>query len=106
MKRVFRIILWLRVVISIPFATLPFVLAREGSKPNLAVILISLGAYLILMESLHWWVMRGMPKIQGRMMLAEPGVIKSTKPPNRFWYWFLRDWITEQRTKETSDEES
>ena len=76
---------------------------QEVSMPS---ILIPAGVYVIWMEGLHWWVMRGLPKIQGRMMLTENGVLNSKKPPNRFWYWFLHDWVEEQRSRETSNEES
>jgi len=105
-KRVFRIVWLLRVVLSVLLVTMAFMLPHEGSKPSWAVTLISFGAYMILMRSIHWWVMRGLPKIQGRMMLTENGVLNNKKPPNRFWYWLLRDFVEEQRSKETSDEET
>ena len=105
MKRAMRTVKALRIVATVLFFAqiLLLYMRQEVSMPS---ILVSAGVYVIFMEGTHLWVMRGLPKIQGRMMLTENGVLNNKKPPNRFWYWLLRDFVEEQRSRETSDEET
>ena len=105
MKRAMRTVKAFRIVATALFFVwiLLLYIHQEVSMPS---ILVSAGVCVIFMEGTHLWVMRGLPKIQGLMMLTENGVLNNKKPPNRFWYWFLRDFVEEQRSRETSDEET
>ena len=105
MKRAMRTVKALRIVATVLFFAqiLLLYMRQEVSMPS---ILVPAGVYVIFVGGLRWLVMQGLPKIQGRMMLTENGVLNNKKPPNRFWYWFLRDFVEEQRSRETSDEET
>ena len=61
---------------------------------------------VVAITFVFWFKTKGLQKIQGRMMLAEHDLPRNKKPPNRFWYWLLRDWIKARRLREAGEEEN
>ena len=106
MKRKDRIIWTFRIVITAFFiASILIFLGNEPVHIGIGIGIVCILTYFAVVEWSHWLVMKRIPAVENRLLLAESEVPRA-KRPNRFWYWLLRDKVADLRNRETSDEET